>query len=577
MPIVYPDKILGEQRLGTSVPTSTRQVLTEQFAQTFEENPINIPFVSSSASARFFELREDERTGPKLDATTARGRLKDAGLEADLKVNDAGITEAALTTLMDRKRTELRRQEVFQRSEGGARLMGARLAVSIATTLADPISMGLNFVPYVGQVRYARWLATAGSRAARVGVRAGVGAIEGAVGTAITEPFIYGMRSQEQADYDAADSLLNVTLGGIAGAGLHATVGSAGELFTRTREVRGTPDAAIKAPDLAARTPEPAIREPIKIEGETAQRIDALPVEVQHAVLRAAVGQAVEGRAIDIERIVSTVDSTSLETRLRTDPALRDALAGMRTETGWAEEGGALVRDPNTDQVTGRTSWVPRAEWWPERPKGLTEDQILRTIDKAMAGEKLGIRERRMVEFMRDVHDERTQLAPYLPNERELDVEGLRGIDDQHETALIARAVEIDEGAVERLAIQHGDDTDGFLRSVRDFLKDATAPARGARSPEAAQSVNPDEADFKSAQDSAEEILSREPEIPASKSESEARLELAEQEAQLAISDAKASAKRLGAEYTEDALDEQLKKADRWAQIAELATVCLTR
>ena len=168
MPVVYRDMIQGEPTLGTEIPSSRGDVLTEQFAQTFEENPIK-------AASRFFALREDERTGPMLDATTARQKLKDAGLDAHLKVNDAGITQAALDTLMERKRTELRRQEIFSRAQGGAAEFSERLGLSIATTLSDPISMGLNFVPVVGQARYARWLGEAGSIAGRIGIRAGVG------------------------------------------------------------------------------------------------------------------------------------------------------------------------------------------------------------------------------------------------------------------------------------------------------------------------------------------------------------------------------------------------------------------
>lgn len=224
MPYVYPDIVKGAPRNALTVPSSNEDVLREQFAQTFEENPIK-------AVQRWNELREDSKTGPLLPAEAAREKLKDAGLENDLKVSDAGITQAALDTLMFRKRIEKRRQEVFARAEGGLAQGASRLALAFATTLVDPLGTGLNFVPVVGQVRYAKWLADTGSIAGRIALRAGVGALEGAAGAAIVEPMVYTMRTQEQADYDSADSLLNVAFGGMVGAGLHTTVGTAGELL----------------------------------------------------------------------------------------------------------------------------------------------------------------------------------------------------------------------------------------------------------------------------------------------------------------------------------------------------------
>src|SRR5687767_1351682 len=99
MPLVYQDTLKGSPRNALTVPSSNDEVLREQVAQTFEANPI-------MAYRRWNELREDHKTGPLLPAESARQKLKDAGLENDLKVSDAGITQAALDTLMFRKRIE---------------------------------------------------------------------------------------------------------------------------------------------------------------------------------------------------------------------------------------------------------------------------------------------------------------------------------------------------------------------------------------------------------------------------------------------------------------------------------------
>ncbi len=221
MPIVYEDFERGEARSPSSFPATRADVLEATFAQAFEENPI-------MAYRRLSQLWDEKQNGPRLDAATARARLAEAGLENEIQVSDAGITEPALSTLMDRKRIELRRRDAFARAQGGIAEGAERLGVGFATSLVDPISAGINFVPVVGEARYGAMLARA-SLIGRIGIRAGVGAAEGIAGAALLEPLTYTMRTSEQADYTMADSLLNVALGGVVGAGLHATVGTAGE------------------------------------------------------------------------------------------------------------------------------------------------------------------------------------------------------------------------------------------------------------------------------------------------------------------------------------------------------------
>ena len=154
MPIIYNDPLRGRPRESGRIPAPTSAVLMEQFAQSFEENPI-------AAGKWWYELEQQKRSGTRIDAASARQQIKDAGMETDLTVDDAGITQEALETLIWRKKVEKRRQDTFARAQGGFGEGAARLGVSVATTLADPISAGLNFVPVVGQARYARWLNSA--------------------------------------------------------------------------------------------------------------------------------------------------------------------------------------------------------------------------------------------------------------------------------------------------------------------------------------------------------------------------------------------------------------------------------
>ncbi len=49
--------------------------------------------------------------------------------------------------------------------------------------------------------------------------RAVRGAVEGAVGASVLEPFIYGVAQKVQADYDLYDSFMNVGFGTVLGGG----------------------------------------------------------------------------------------------------------------------------------------------------------------------------------------------------------------------------------------------------------------------------------------------------------------------------------------------------------------------
>jgi hypothetical protein len=67
---------------------------------------------------------------------------------------------------------------------------------------------------------------------------------------------------------------------------------------------------------------------------------------------------------------------------------------------GWEERGGFLLRDPDTSEVIGRTKWVPRAQWWAERPDYLSEQQTAGILLKHLRMEPLTGRERRCLEHL---------------------------------------------------------------------------------------------------------------------------------------------------------------------------------
>ena len=116
----------------------------------------------------------------------------------------------------ERKLEETRLNSTLNRAQGFAdNAIG--FGVSMGAAILDPVGLALGFIPLVGQGRYANMTISAG-RFLR-------GAEAGFVGSLGVEPLIYAAKTQEKADYDMYDSLLNVTFGTLAGGGLFVVGG----------------------------------------------------------------------------------------------------------------------------------------------------------------------------------------------------------------------------------------------------------------------------------------------------------------------------------------------------------------
>lgn len=204
--------------------------------------------VQQAYPAYGIQERRAEPETPLLTAEQARARIKEEGL--DLTVEDTGIRAGALDILIERKREEVKRKLILDNAP--ASTIPVQLLAGFGASLLDPINIASAFVPVVGEARYASMLANATTRAARLGVRARVGAVEGAVGAAMLEPLVLYASAQDQADYGAVDSLLNVAFGSVMGGGLH----SAGGYFSDVR--RGTLLDGVKAESPAITGQAPA-------------------------------------------------------------------------------------------------------------------------------------------------------------------------------------------------------------------------------------------------------------------------------------------------------------------------------
>jgi hypothetical protein len=229
-----------------------------------------------------------------------------------------GVREAQAKLLKTWKQDEIRRSDILARSTPGFAPATARFAVGLGASVLDPINVASAFIPVLGEARFA---ALAG-KAGLTGARAARGALEGVVGAAAVEPLILLQARSEQADYDAYDSLLNVTFGALVGAGLHTGGG-----FVK--------DRIVGKPDLRPRVdvePSPAVT-----------------AETHDAALRGAVAAVAEGRPVEV------ADFVRLSSRRET---LLSGTSLARTAPPVAAADPALPRAPAEEAAARRVADV---------------------------------------------------------------------------------------------------------------------------------------------------------------------------------------------------------------------------
>jgi hypothetical protein len=580
MPYVFQETQVGEPIEAIEFPSLTSEVLEETFAQTFEENPI-------MAMARAKQLGDDYRSGNRLDAATARQKLADRGMENDIKVSDAGIPAAALDTLIERKAIEKRRQEIFGQAGGGIAQGAARLGVGLATSLVDPVSVATAFIPVVGEARYLNWLGRAGGVVGRTGVRAGVGAIEGVAGAALLEPIIAGSRRYEQADYDMADSLMNVAFGGLFGAGLHSVGGAVSDGVTHYRGAdpawRGlenlTPAESQLVLNLRSEIERGMdVRDIGRVtEGWTAEMRravepdlpkatpaeafhQALPPIVRENALKQAIVQAVTDEPVNVTPIVERAAAKQTET-----PEFRRWFQDSR-----------VVDEQGSPLVVNHGTWADFDEFDFGR-LGETTDANASDPSSALA------QTARMGAWFSSENVAETIGAPRtvkaylsLQNPREfgsLD-ELTEAIDRAGDAASLRAELEADGHDGIRLQDEELGGT-SYVAFRPNQIKSATN--NSGRFDANSASLTDPLTDVAKATEYAKKILARETDTGTHTADV---LKNATEEADLAQSDLKALAERLGEDAEDAELTEVLQAAansERWARAAELATVCLVR
>lgn len=200
----------------TDFPAPAGRVIAGAFDDALETNPVPLFLLARELNAN--------RDSPRLLPWDAMDQAKKAGVS--VKVPDDGITQAALSILIERRKDDAARDTLFARREGPVAAIGT-FGAGLAGTMMDPANAASGFIPVLSGTRYAGALAKAATLGSRTALRAGIGAAEGLVGAAVVELPTIALRRDLQDEYGLYDSLANVAFGTFASSGLRMVGGAA--------------------------------------------------------------------------------------------------------------------------------------------------------------------------------------------------------------------------------------------------------------------------------------------------------------------------------------------------------------
>lgn len=265
----------------------------------------------------------------------ARGQLRAAGLDGQVKLPDQPtIKQPVLNLMIADGHERADRDAAVARGPHGFVSGALGYATSIGAGMIDPVNIAAFSVPVLGEARWGKILEGAGENLfARAGVRAAQGAVQGAAGTALLQPFDWRADTLDGRDYTFADALRNVGLGAAMGGGFHAGFGAIGDVAARMAGKRLAPppegtaaaesgaEAAPLEEEVPGITPS-AAEAPAAAPADMAPHPGAvygdLPPEARGDVLRSAAADVISGRPVR--------GAQMLQEAAKADPRIADAI-----------------------------------------------------------------------------------------------------------------------------------------------------------------------------------------------------------------------------------------------------------
>lgn len=172
---------------------------------------------------------ERANPAPRMPVEEQKRYISESGLEGELTPHPEYSREV-LEIIAAKKKEELANAYIYEKSSTGQATLG--LGAGLVASMTDPFNLASTLVPVpgLGAVKVMSMMGKAGSLLGRTAIRAGEGAVAGALGAAMIEPFVYFGQQAAQADYGALNSLMNLGFGAVFGAGLKSAGGAIGDL-----------------------------------------------------------------------------------------------------------------------------------------------------------------------------------------------------------------------------------------------------------------------------------------------------------------------------------------------------------
>lgn len=257
------------------VPSSTGEVLGAAAGEAFATMPtrrmVELEARASRDTGYSFAAGVPVRIGepaPLLSPEEANKEFKLPGMVPF----SAPVSRETAQEIYDAHQRRLARQNAIERRAGGIGTgMAARFGTELLVGLLDPLNVASAFIPVVPEAKIAAALAGASGAFGRAGVRAGVGATEGAAGALALEPVNYALDRANQNDWTMGNAAMNIALGAAMGGVLHPLAGRF-----------GAEERALRARDSVQSV------------------IERMPPEVREMSMRGSLADVVEGRAVNV-------------------------------------------------------------------------------------------------------------------------------------------------------------------------------------------------------------------------------------------------------------------------------------
>ncbi len=202
---------------------SLKRMYKDSILQSFEQKTMNGNSLSNQEVSHLLDL--DETTSLSefniIDEAEARNQIKDAGLMQHLEI-DGPISNIRLSNLIKRKKRSMENDWVLRQAEGTQFLRG--LGIEMFAAVVDPLNIPLMFTAALNKPK---WFIERLKSSSRLSANVQLGAYTGAAASAALEVPIYAQARQDQLDYTAVNSVINIAFGGIFSGALgtlgHAT------------------------------------------------------------------------------------------------------------------------------------------------------------------------------------------------------------------------------------------------------------------------------------------------------------------------------------------------------------------